>query len=302
MADTRWWLHPQHKDTGTSIWESSWETIKIEEYAKMNEFKAVSGDTSQKAWSEDEHMFAYENPEKLYSEMEPELTGINKTGPWWCTTDLNDLASFVSERSLQHFGPPQTLKSSEGQRVDSDKGPASLDQVTNFAESMPKSANLIGIGESCVPCGLDDTSGEAENLRVLSKAEMLEALCHSQTRAREAEKAARKVYNEKEHMITLFLKQASQLFAYKQWLHILQLETACLHLRSSKCQLVYTLFPDFVPWVDTEDAKKVLRKAVKRKRGSPRYKLCKSFGRVVLSLSLVGAGLLLGWTLGWLSR
>lgn len=146
------------------------------------------------------------------------------------------------------------------------------------------------------------TSDEAQNLQELSKAELLEALCHSQTRAREAEKAAQAAYNEKEHVITHFLKQASQLFAYKQWFHILQLETTCLHLKNSKYQLVYTRFPDFVPWVPTKDTKRVRRKAAKTKPGLPRYKIGKSFGSFVLGLTFAGAGLLLGWTLGWLFR
>ncbi|XP_071732601.1 uncharacterized protein [Rutidosis leptorrhynchoides] len=283
IADTRWWLHLPNDNAN----------FKIEDYEKSKEFNAVNEDTSQKTWSEDDHILISENLEKLYSETEPELIGINETGPWWRTTDLNDV------------DPPQTLENIIGQRIVADEGLASLDRVTKFNEFLPKSADSIGVGESHVRCDLEDdmlsntTSDEPENTQELSKAELLEALCHSQTRAREAEIAAQQAYNEKEHMITHFLKQASHLFAYKQWLHILQLETTCLHLRNSKFQLVYTRFPDFVPWVPTKDPKRVRRK---RKPGSPRYKMAKSFGRFVLGLTLVGAGLLLGWTLGWLFR
>lgn len=120
--------------------------------------------------------------------------------------------------------------------------------------------------------------GEKKAQDELSKAELLEALCHSQTRAREAEKAAEKANNEKEDMMTHFLKQASQLFAYKQWLHILQLEAT----RNSKYQQ---------------------RVGKRKKKGGPsRYKKGKCFGSFLLGLSLGGAGLLLGWTLGWLFR
>ncbi|KVE13555.1 hypothetical protein Ccrd_024056 [Cynara cardunculus var. scolymus] len=135
----------------------------------------------------------------------------------------------------------------------------------------------------------------------LSKAQLLEALCHSQTRARQAEEAAKKAYNEKEHMITHFLKQASQLFAYKQWFHILQMETS---LRNSKCQPIYTRFPDFVPWIPIKgkQQKKGQHKPAKTEPSSPRYKIGKSFGSILLGLTLAGAGLLLGWTLGWLFR
>ncbi|CAH1414415.1 unnamed protein product [Lactuca virosa] len=71
---------------------------------------------------------------------------------------------------------------------------------------------------------IKDFEAEKKSQDEMSKAELLEALCHSQTRAREAEKVAQKENNEKEDMINQFMKQASQLFAYKQWFRILQLE------------------------------------------------------------------------------
>lgn len=284
LADTKWWLHPQAKDNATSFWEPSWQTMKIEEYAELKKFNSIFGDPSQKN-PHDDHLLMSENPEKLLSEMESQF---NKTEPWWHTVELDDLAQI----------------NKPGERFVPDKGLASLDHVSNFTDSMPRS---IGMNESHSPFGLvnplsSTTPDEAENLQELSKAELLEALCHSQTRAREAEEAAQKAYNEKEHMITHFLKQASHLFAYKQWLHILQLETTCMQLRNSKYRLVYTRSPDFVTWVPTKDAKKVRRKAVKLNPGSPRFKIGKSFRSFLLGLTLAGAGLLLGWTLGWLFR
>ena len=79
----------------------------------------------------------------------------------------------------------------------------------------------------------------------------MEALCHSQTRAREAEEAAKKAYAEKEDIVTLIFKQASQLFAYKQWLQFLQLETLCIQIKS-KDQPISTLFPVALPWMSYE--------------------------------------------------
>ncbi|KAI3735428.1 hypothetical protein L6452_14925 [Arctium lappa] len=149
------------------------------------------------------------------------------------TADLNDLASFVSDKSVENFDNsnlprPQINKS--GQWFVPDKGLASLDQVSNFADSMQRSPTSVGISQShspsgaigCPRYGLDvplssTTPGEAENMQAsseLSKAQLLEALSHSQTRARQAEETAKKAYDEKEHLITHFLKQASQLFAY----------------------------------------------------------------------------------------
>lgn len=123
-----------------------------------------------------------------------------------------------------------------------------------------------------------------------SRAQLLEALRHSQTRAREAEIAAQKAYNEKEHIVKLFFRQASQLFAYKQWFQMLQLENLWLQLRIKEHQ-ISELFPA-LPWMPLKGTKS---KGKKQKK----CRLCK-YVTCVIGLGLAGAGLLLGWTLGWL--
>lgn len=125
----------------------------------------------------------------------------------------------------------------------------------------------------------------------------MEALCHSQTRAREAEKAAKQAYTEKEHIITLFFRQASQLFAYKQWLRLLQLENLYLQLKNKN-----ELLPSVLPWVPSKgrQMRKGQHRTGKRKHGKPRHELCKSVVAFAVGLGLAGAGLLLGWTMGWL--
>lgn len=135
------------------------------------------------------------------------------------------------------------------------------------------------------PANLDEPDDER------SKAQLLEALCHSQTRARKAEKAAQQAYTEKEHIISLFFKQASQLFAYKQWLQLLQIENFCLQLNNKDC----------LPWSPYKGRpmKKGQRRAGKRS-GRPRYEISKGAVAFALGLGLAGAGLLLGWTMGWL--
>lgn len=135
-----------------------------------------------------------------------------------------------------------------------------------------------------------------------TKAQLLEALRHSQTRAREAEKAARQAYTEKEHIITLFLRQASQLFAYKQWLQLLQLENLCLQLKNKR-EPISGLFPSVLPWVPYKDGqlKKGRHRAGKRRQGKPRFAIThKSAVAFAVGLGLASAGLLLGWTMGWL--
>lgn len=142
-----------------------------------------------------------------------------------------------------------------------------------------------------------------------SKAQLMEALCHSQTRAREAEKAAKQAYAEKEHIITLFFRQASLLFAYKQWFQLLQLETLFLQFRKND-QQISTLFPMVLPWTSSSNDKKPRKsfcpkgaKGAKDKgeqRRKPDHDMTKYAVAFALGLSLVGAGLLLGWTVGWM--
>lgn len=136
----------------------------------------------------------------------------------------------------------------------------------------------------------------------LSKGQLLEALCHSQTRAREAEQLAQQAYNEKEHVIKLFFRQASHLFAYRQWLQILQLEALVLQLRNKDEQNSnnYSTFFPVIPINGRKLKKFRYNKPIKRKPGKGKCKTNKSAVAFALGLGLAGAGLLLGWTMGWL--
>jgi hypothetical protein len=149
----------------------------------------------------------------------------------------------------------------------------------------------------------NSTSGSKPTYQNSSeRATLLDALRHSQTRAREAEMAAKKAYDEKDHVIKLLFRQASHLFACKQWLKMLQLENICLQLRLKEQQIA-TMFPEF-PWMMMKEkaAPAQDQKEGMRKRGrKPNRKggLHKAVVFVV-GVGIVGAGLLLGWTLGWL--
>ena len=134
------------------------------------------------------------------------------------------------------------------------------------------------------------------------RAKLLDALRHSQTRAREAEIAAKKAYDEKEHVIKLLIRQASHLFACKQWLKMLQLENICLQLRFKDHQIA-AMFPE-LPWMMVKEKvapgqehKDGTRKRGRRpnRRGGLRNTVAFAVG-----VGIVGAGLLLGWSLGWL--
>ncbi|XP_062007282.1 uncharacterized protein LOC133724539 [Rosa rugosa] len=61
------------------------------------------------------------------------------------------------------------------------------------------------------------------------KLELLKALRLSQTRAREAEKKAEKLAKEKECLSNALLAEAKELFAYRQWVRLLELKVSKLH-------------------------------------------------------------------------
>ncbi|KAI3818497.1 hypothetical protein L1987_12306 [Smallanthus sonchifolius] len=135
------------------------------------------------------------------------------------------------------------------------------------------------------------------------KTEILEALCHSQTRAREAEFAAKKAYAEKEHAIKVVFRQASQLFAYRQWIYVLQLENLCYQIKNKKSDPISSVgaFSRSKIGKLDKNLKNVVPAKGKRTRigrGFGRYE--HDLGGYVVGLGIVGAGLLLGWTVGWM--
>ncbi|GJU22493.1 hypothetical protein Tco_1155835 [Tanacetum coccineum] len=141
-----------------------------------------------------------------------------------------------------------------------------------------------------------------------SKSKILEALCHSQTRARKAENAAKEALEEKEHILKLLFRQASQLLAYRQWIYLLQLENVCYQIKNKKSD---PMIPPVFPFGSSKNGK--LHKNMKKvaptkgkrtriKRGMGRYErdLGKYAVVFVMGLGIVGAGLLFGWSIGWM--
>ncbi|KAH1130199.1 hypothetical protein J1N35_001577 [Gossypium stocksii] len=252
--------------------------------------------------------------------------GDGKAEPWWRTTDKDELASLVAQKSLDFIEncdlpPPQKMHvrryscassgSYGGNEVSSlgwksEAGPM-LGPILN-AQGSPDSVRTLGRKMQCA----SNTPFRTIQKDIIEEvtesdpttAQLLDALRRSQTRAREAEKAAKQAFKEKEHVIKLFFKQASQLFAYKQWFQILQLEALFVHTKDNG-QPVSPLFPVVLPPTSYNSRK--LRKSWQKtgkgnrgKRGLPRPDLTKYVVAFALGLSLVGAGLLLGWTLGWM--
>lgn len=137
-----------------------------------------------------------------------------------------------------------------------------------------------------------------------SKAQLLEALRHSQTRAREAEKAAQQAYAEKEHILRLFFQQASHLFAYKQWLQLLQLQNFYFEVKNKEDHQVsglalLPLLPQKTQKLK-KNSQKPPAKGKQAKRARARCSSISKYAVFALGLGLVGAGLLLGWTIGWM--
>ncbi|GMY06850.1 dmx-like protein 1 [Fagus crenata] len=254
--------------------------------------------------------------------LDPESPWIGgyKTEPWWRITDKDELASLVMKKSLNHIEncdlpPPQKIyvrRHPYGHIgcFESDDALASKSQTCgisnrthvqdcpdlgktyeNRGASSEEGCSVIGSGKSSRD--IRDTPQESD--ADPGKAQLMEALSHSQTRAREAEKAAKQAFAEKEHILNLFIRQASQLFAYKQLFQLLQLET----------KSISSLFPMVLPQISYKGRKhwQSSRKATKGKRvkrGKPRYDITKYAVAFALGLSLVGGGLLLGWTVGWM--
>lgn len=126
----------------------------------------------------------------------------------------------------------------------------------------------------------------------------MEALCHSQTRAREAERAAKQACAEKEHVVKLVFRQASQLFAYKQWLRI---ESMYLQFLNSSSQSVVPM----VPWAPqitkkAQTARDMTSSRNRAKNSSSRHEASKCTVAFTIGLGLAGAGFLLGWSIAWM--
>ncbi|KAL3815142.1 hypothetical protein ACJIZ3_016410 [Penstemon smallii] len=179
-----------------------------------------------------------------------------KNAPWWRTADTQELAYLVAQRSHEliencdlpmpqnarakkdpnvnicHFGHHEITKTPVDPKLGSGNHLCFSTHAYTPDSLILESACISVKGQ--LMSGPDKQwrdSRAHERIPVIntfendtSKAKLLEALRHSQTRAREAEKAAKQAYSEKEHVVKLVFRQASQLFAYKQWLRLLQLE------------------------------------------------------------------------------
>ncbi|KAF3496073.1 hypothetical protein DY000_02058388 [Brassica cretica] len=235
-----------------------------------------------------------------------DLTGISKeeedysfiskkdtaTTPWWrSATDQDELALLVSTRSVDHhiqncdLPPPQKLHKSIHCTTNGEKG-----FQTAVIKSPWKQGAWSDRFESSSNSKNTSPKSSPQSDDLISKAQLLEALRHSQTRAREAEEAAKEACAEKDRLITVLMRQARQILAYKQWIKLLEMESLYLQMKEEE--------EEEQGQVEGMNLKK------RKQRGKKKNKKMGEIGRYMmafaLGFSLIGAGLLLGWTVGWL--
>lgn len=151
-----------------------------------------------------------------------------------------------------------------------------------------------------------------------------EALCHSQTRAREAEKKVQQAHEQQERLVRLFFREASQTLTYQHWVTSLQIENMWLRKFAPNESLEW-LHRSFVDpfstmgrmssrsWkaLDKDYARRRMEHNIFAMHQKDTVDLRESNSNDIvmgctlgiafaLGLSLAGAGLMIGWSMGWI--
>lgn len=339
--DTRWWLHLQpirgfqkDEEDGEDF-DGRERELEAKESEEAKDIKDISMGGGYDCMQIDD--FGSSISKQLTEhDFEPYSPWISnaKTDPWWRAMDKDEVASLVARKSLDRVDncdlpPPQKLhvKQHACSKIRcSDQGIPSHGKLQSQTLSRPPFwSHDFDPDETVGTCAASLEENVPSELRSRNtynggtahikeayevpdgdpcKSRLLEALRHSQTRAREAEKAAKQAHEEKEHIIGLFFRQASQLFAYKQWFHQWQLKAFDLQAENTD-QPIATPVPAIHPWTPhkgiiawTKPRKNANTR--REKRGPLWLDITKYALTVALGFSLVGAGLFVGWTVGWL--
>lgn len=266
LSDSRWWVELQPTDY---IYQRGLTNEQVNALEARQFIKHPNGSgihpLSKESYEMESVDFCKELNQQFEKKGEVQL-------PWW---QKEELGSYVFKRThdLHKGSKPQNAIS----RV----------QVSS------KPISPLGMANSNCSIGHQGPREKPISEVDSSKSKILEALRHSQTRAREAENAANEAYAEKEHVVKLLFRQASQLFAYRQWLYLLQLDNLYYQIKNNKTS----------PDSKTAKLHKNLKKRKTRTRdgvGQYEHDIGKYAFVFVMGLGLVGAGLLLGWTVGWM--
>ncbi|XP_075519089.1 uncharacterized protein LOC142553006 [Primulina tabacum] len=260
--------------------------------------------------------------------------GTEKNIPWWRTTDTEELALLVSQRShdfvqncdlpapqntcvkkdvdvyiygFSHDGistssPDRKLLNAGGHyHLTAHKYTSGSPAAGGVCKKLRMSAEVKTIRDSPIQKRMSEMQTFENGMK---NSQLLQALCHSQTRAREAEKVAKQASVEKQDVLKLVLRQASQLFMYRQWLQLLQLENMYFQFKNNKSDPDSTVFPITMPWIPRTGKvmKSEQKYATRKQKRSYRHPFDVNKYAVILALGmgLVGAGFILGWTIGWL--
>ncbi|WVZ93092.1 hypothetical protein U9M48_039103 [Paspalum notatum var. saurae] len=281
------------------------------------------------------------NPENANFDMDAPWKGGQKKRPWWQIADESELASLVAERATQHIENCDLPRPTQTVHVNSTE-PCTHKHICDYGEpSSPAGRVPHPVPNQCDHINCSYSTGSTDELDLLNgngvweqhgrndtysvaqdfssssttrpeskqslqnaseRDKILEALRHSQTRAREAEVAAKKAHNENDDVIKLLFRQASHLFACNQWLKILQLENIVLQIKHKEHQIA-AIMPE-LPWMTLREKPTQGReqKDWARKKGRRQKSRDGFFDAILLAvgLGLTGAGFILGWTLGWL--
>ncbi|KAL2631976.1 hypothetical protein R1flu_016662 [Riccia fluitans] len=152
-----------------------------------------------------------------------------------------------------------------------------------------------------------------------------EALCHSQTRAREAEKKVEQAVKEKDRLVNLFFREASLSLTYRQWVSSLQYENTWLRMYAGDEPVAWLEQSFFNPFTALERFSKnrwrnFEKEQTRRQMVMNHYFFnmwrdkdlvwqgdthdimmgCTIGFAFALGISLAGAGLMLGWSMGWI--
>ncbi|KAJ3681283.1 hypothetical protein LUZ60_015772 [Juncus effusus] len=323
QSDTKWWLQFQpnfayqkeflyydqlnllRDEKKQAEFES--ESSKFDDFGKVDEYES----NLEHMWNVSTACMKqgnFEKDKKIKCEVNKSCEDLlikKKNEPWWKVADEKELASIVAQKTRETVEncdlPKPTVKTVH--YVCDDFVGGGVER--NYYEDEGVDLILPPFSKVFYPEVCDETqndkyfrrtesyntdkndSGERNRGGERNRAELLEALCHSQTRARKAELAAKKSEGEKDDIIKLLFRQASHLFACKQWLKLLQLENMCLQLRLNQ-----NLSP---PSKDRREKERTEKG--RREKGKS---ICKYVVLFAVGLGLAGAGLLFGWTLGWL--
>ncbi|CAK9163293.1 unnamed protein product [Ilex paraguariensis] len=139
---------------------------------------------------------------------------------------------------------------------------------------IPPMNSLIGQEEEAVAFPMSRSGSEGENL------ELLRALRLSQTRAREAERKAQVLVKERDTLSNGLIKESAQLFAYRQWVKLLEVQVSVLQWQQQQQKLFGSCYEDSTEEDDANEEGK----------GRMRW-----FVALAFCLGIAGFGLMFNW-------